>query len=147
MSLKVTGFWSLANTVLSCSMTIESNMRSSLPFQMRSDLADEIQTRLQCLVARAPFSGADFVGMRSHELRGLYLAQELVRVTADSVVVDLGDLDAALGVDDEGAAVSEAFLFDVDAKGLGQMARRISQHRIIDLADGIRGVMPGLVGK
>ena len=50
--------------------------------------------------------------MRGHVLRGLDLAQQLLCVAADAVVVDLEDLDAAARVDNEGPAGGKSFLLD-----------------------------------
>ena len=52
--------------------------------------------RRQGLGARSPLRRTHLARMRGDVLRGLDLAQQLLRIAADAVVVDLDDLDLAL---------------------------------------------------
>jgi hypothetical protein len=61
--------------------------------------------------------------------------------------VDLARLDHAFGVDDEGAAQREAFLFDHHAEVAGDLAGRVADQRVLDLLDRVRRVVPRLVGE
>ena len=72
--------------------------------------------------------------MRCDVLGGLDLAQQLLRVAADAVVVDLDDLDAAARIDDEGAAIGEALLLDEHAEIARQRVGRVADQRILHLA-------------
>src|SRR5690606_25366022 len=80
-------------------------------------------------------------------LGSLDLAQQLGRVAADTAGVDLDDLDLALRVDDEGAAVGQAGFLYHHAEVAGDGAGRVADQRVLDLADGLGGVVPGLVGE
>src|SRR5690242_844374 len=73
-----------------------------------SDLADQIQRRGQSLLAFLPGSGADFARVRVDILRGLDLAQQFSRVTANAASGDLDNLDLAVRIDHEGATISHA---------------------------------------
>src|SRR5690606_27344210 len=73
--------------------------RSGRGTRMRSDLADQVQRRLQGLLAFLPLGRADLVRVGGDVLGGLELAQGLADVAGDRVVVDLHGLDHALGVD------------------------------------------------
>ena len=50
-------------------------------------------------------------------------------------------------VDDEGTAVSQASFFDHHAEVAGDGAGRVADHRVLDLLDGVRSVVPGLVSE
>src|SRR5690606_37009812 len=63
--------------------------------RMRSDLADQVQRRLEGLLAFLPLGRADLVRVGGDVLRGLELAQGLGDVAGDRVVVDLDGLDHA----------------------------------------------------
>ena len=92
-------------------------------------------------------AGQTSPGWRGHVLGGLDLAQQLGGVAADAAGVDFDDLDLALGVDHEGAALGQAGFLDHHAEVAGDGAGRVADHRVLDLADGLRGVVPGLVGE
>src|SRR4051794_4583165 len=109
------------------------------------DFTDEIETWLQGLGARSPLGWANFVRVRGHELCSLSLAEKLFSVTADAVVLNFSDLDLTFWIDKEGSAISEAFFFDVHAERTAQVAGRISKHRVFDLLDGFRSIVPGFV--
>ena len=115
------------------------------PRRVRSDLADEVQRGGQRLVALFPRGGADLAGVRGDVLRGLDLAQQFLGVTPDSAGVDLDELDAALGIDHEGAAVGQAVLFDHDAEVAGDRSGRVADHEVLDLVDRVGRGVPRLV--
>ena len=50
-------------------------------------------------------------------------------------------------VDDEGTAVSQASFFDHHAEVASDGAGGVADHRVLDLLDGVRSVVPGLVGE
>src|ERR1700677_2264224 len=83
--------------------------------------------------------------MRGHVLRRLDLAQQLLRVPPDAVVMDLDDLDLAGRIDHERAAICQAFLldqyFEISRQGRG----RIAHQRVLHLLDRVRRVVPSLV--
>ena len=82
----------------------------------RLDLTYEINARLERLVALLPVCGAHLAVVSGNELCSLDLAEELLGVTTDAVVLDLGHLDLALGIHHERAAVSHARLLDHHAE-------------------------------
>jgi hypothetical protein len=53
----------------------------------------------------------------------------------------------AVGVDDEGAAVGQALALAHDLEVAGDLAGGVAEHRVLDLADGVGRVVPGLVGE
>src|SRR5690606_11100157 len=110
-----------------------------------SDLADQVQRRLQRFFAGLPGRGADFAVVFGHVLGCLDLAQQLFGSASDTKVVYFHHLDLAFRVDHEGAAQGEAFLFDQHAEVFGNAAGRVGDHREADLLDGRRAVMPRLV--
>jgi hypothetical protein len=80
-------------------------------------------------------------------LRGLDLAEQLDRVAADALGGDLDGLDDAVGVDHERAAVGQALALAQDVEVLRDDRGRVGDHRVLDLADGVGGVVPRLVGE
>ena len=103
----------------------------------RSDRADEVERGGEGLAAFFPLGRADLARMGRDVLRRLDLADELRRVAADAAGGDLDDLDLAVGVDDERAAVGEARLLDVDvevARQLGRSGRRSARILILPIA-------------
>src|SRR5580692_540804 len=110
-----------------------------------SDFADQIQGRRQGIRARRPLRGAHLARVRGDVLRGLYLAQQFLRIAADAVVVHFHDLDQSLGVDDEGAAQRETFLLDQHLEVACERRRGVADQRVLHLDDGIGSVVPGLV--
>jgi len=85
--------------------------------------------------------------MRSDILRSLDLAQQFGRAAADATGGDFDDLDLAIRIDNEGAAISKANSFDHDVEVAGELAGRVAEHGIVDLADGGRCVVPSLVAE
>jgi len=83
--------------------------------------------------------------MGGHVLGRTDLAQQLHGVAADALGGDFHELDHAFGVDQEGAAVSQALAGAHHAEVVGDHARGVADHGVLDLADGRRGVVPGLV--
>ncbi len=79
-----------------------------------SDLADELQRRSEGLVALFPLGRADLARVVADVLSSLDLADELGGVAADALGGDLGELDDAVRVDQEGAAVGEALVLAED---------------------------------
>ncbi|VXA78638.1 conserved hypothetical protein [Aeromonas salmonicida] len=111
------------------------------------DFAYQIQGRGQGGVAFFPLGRAHFTRVGSYVLSGFDLAQQFQRVTTDATSVDFNDLDDALRVDNEGATVSQASFFDHDAEVAGDGAGRVTNHRILDLLDGVGSVVPRLVSE
>jgi hypothetical protein len=97
--------------------------------------------------ARRPLGGANFTRVRCDVLRGLHLAQQFAGVAANAVVVDFAQLDLAFRVDHEGTAQSQAFFFDQHVEVTRDCQSRIGNHRILDLLDRVRRVVPCLVGE
>src|SRR5262245_51706533 len=64
-----------------------------------------VSRRFERVLAFLPVAGAELVG-----LQGVEDAQDFLRVPADAQVVDRGEADDALGIDDEGCAQGDAFL-------------------------------------
>ena len=83
--------------------------------------------------------------MRLDELCRGDFTQQLIGIAADAVVLDFHQLDLPLGVDDERAAVGYAFFLDHDAEAARKYTRRVCEHRVVDLADAFRSVVPGFV--
>ena len=93
------------------------------------------------------FAGQTSSGCAAHVLGGLDLAEQLDGVAADALGGDLDDLDDAVGVDHERAAVGEALTVAHDVEVAGDGAGGVAEHRVLDLADGVGGVVPRLVGE
>ena len=85
--------------------------------------------------------------MRSDVLRRLDLAQQFLGVAADAVVMHFHDLDLAVRIDDEGAAIGQALLLDQHLEIARQRRGRIADQRVLHFLDGVGGVVPGLVGE
>src|SRR6476620_1218626 len=73
----------------------------------RSDLADEVQRRLERRGTFFPLGRAHLARVGGDVLRSLHLAQQVGSVAANALGGDLERLDDALRVDDEGAAVGQ----------------------------------------
>lgn len=65
---------------------------------IKSQLAHEVDARLERLAAGLPLGWANLAAVGGHKLGGLNLAQQLVGVAADAVVLHLGHLYQAIGV-------------------------------------------------
>lgn len=98
-----------------------------------SDLADQVQRRLEGGLAFLPLGRAHLARVRGHVLGGLHLAHQFARVATDAVVVDLTGFDDSLGVDQEGSAQSDSLLLDHDAEVAGDGARGVADEGIVDL--------------
>ncbi|MNP11854.1 hypothetical protein D3C76_1040630 [compost metagenome] len=85
--------------------------------------------------------------MGSDVLGSLDLAQQFAGVTANTAVVQFNDLDLAFRVDHEGATVSDTGFFDQHVEVARDHVSRVTDQRVLDLADGVRGVVPGFVGE
>src|SRR5690606_6330483 len=111
------------------------------------DLANQVQGRSKCCFAFLPFRRADFARVIGHVLGSLDLAQQFLGITTDTAGSDFHDLDAAFGIDNEGAALCEAISFNHDLKGTADRASGVAKHWVLDLADGVGAVVARLVGK
>jgi hypothetical protein len=109
--------------------------------------ADEVERGGEGLIALFPLGGADLARVGGDVLGGLHLAEELHGVAANALGGHLEELDDALGVDEEGAAVGQALTLAEDLEVAGDLERRVAEHRILDLADGVGAAVPGLVGE
>ena len=85
--------------------------------------------------------------MAGYVLGSLDLAQQFAGVTADATGVDFDDLDLALRVDHESTAFGQAGFFNHHAEVAADDSGRVADHRVVDLADGFRAVVPGFVGE
>lgn len=110
-------------------------------------LTHQVKRGLKGLGAGLPLSRAHLVTVLGDKLGCLKQAEQLVRITADTAGVHLVHLDLALGIDDEGAALGQAVLLNEHLEVTGKRVRGVGKHRIGYLADALRGLMPGLVGK
>jgi hypothetical protein len=69
----------------------------------RLDLANQVKAWLEGFSARRPLGGADFARMSRYILSRLNLAQQLLGVTTNAVIVDFAKFDNALGIDQKAA--------------------------------------------
>ena len=83
--------------------------------------------------------------MGGDELGSLDLAEELVGITANAVVLDFDKFDETFGVAYESAAVGHAVFLNHHAESAAEQAGGISEHGILDFLDAVGGVMPCLV--
>src|SRR5690606_2228831 len=109
------------------------------------DLADQVQRRGEGLLAFLPLRRAHLARMGGDVLGGLDLAQQVLGVAADALGGDFDRLDDAVRIDHEGRTVSQALAFAHVLEVVGDHARRVTEHRVLDLADRLGGVVPGLV--
>ena len=75
--------------------------------------------------------------MRVDVLSCLHLAQQLLGIAADAIVMYFQHLDLAGRIDDEGAAQRQALLLDHDLKISRQGSGRVANQRVLNLADRI----------
>jgi hypothetical protein len=94
-----------------------------------------------------PLGRADFTRMSSDVLGSLDFAQQIGGIATDALGRDLESLDHALRIDDERAAIGQTLCFAHDFEVAGDVAGRVTDHRVLDLADGFRRVVPRLVGE
>ena len=80
-------------------------------------------------------------------LCSLDLAEQFNGIAADAFRRDFHHLDDALGIDNECAAVGQADARTHHIEVVGHNARRITDHRIADLANGRRRVVPSFVAE
>ena len=100
-------------------------------------LTNEVDAGFQRLGALLPLGGTNLTGVRSYELSGCNLANQLFGVTAYAVVLYLSDLDFAFGVNHKGTTIRHAFFFDEHAEAFSQHAEWVGQHGIVDLLDAV----------
>jgi hypothetical protein len=74
-------------------------------------------------------AGQTSPGCDGDVLGGLDLAQQFAGVAADAVVMDLAQLDLALGVDHEGAAQRQALVLDHHVEVAGDAAGGVADQR------------------
>src|SRR5690606_18584754 len=90
---------------------------------------------------------ADFARVGGNVLGSLDLAQQVGSVTADAFGGDFHSLDDAFRVNDEGTAVGQTLVFTQDLEVAADLQGRVTDHGVLDLADGFGAVVPGLVGE
>ena len=83
--------------------------------------------------------------MLVNELACLHLAQQLIGIAADIARIDLISDDLPLRIDDEGSALCKTGRLDEHLEVARQGVRRIGYHRIRDLGDALRMIVPCLV--
>ncbi|MPM17428.1 hypothetical protein SDC9_63817 [bioreactor metagenome] len=125
--------------------SVSGRARSDRSDGGRSDLADEVDARGEGLLALFPLGRADLARVGGDVLGGLDLADQLAGLTADALGGRLDVLDGALGIDQEGRAVGLAGARTHVVEVVGDGAVRVAQHVVLDLADLLGGVVPGLV--
>ena len=83
--------------------------------------------------------------MGVYKLAGLYLAQQLLRISAHIAGCYLIANDLSLGIDNESAALSKTIRFDQYLKILGNAVGGVSKHGVVDLFDPLGRIVPCLV--
>ncbi len=101
-----------------------------------------IGTGLERVGARLPACRADLIAVLGDELACTHEAQQFGGIAADAAGVHLVRLDAALGVDDESAALGLAGAIDQNLEIARKRLRRVGEHRVVDLADGLGFLVP-----
>ena len=110
-------------------------------------LADQVERGLEGLFTRLPLGRADLVTVLVHELSGLDLAEEFISVAADVAGAHFVKHHFAFRIDHEGAAFSLTRVLNVDIEFLRETAGRVTDHRVLNLADTLGGFVPGLVNE
>ena len=85
--------------------------------------------------------------MSGNVLGCLELAHGFFDIPGDFIRMNFHRLDHTLGIDDEGAAQSQAFTGDVHVKCIGQCMGRVTHQWKLSLADSRGGVVPDLMGE
>lgn len=83
--------------------------------------------------------------MCGYELRSFHLAQQLVCIASDVVVLYFGNLDFTFGIHEECTAIGHTFFFNHHTERAAQYAGRVGQHRILDFADAFGSIVPCFV--
>ena len=112
-----------------------------------SNLSYKVDARLQSFRSFLPLGRADFSIVCGNKLCSFYLAQQLVGIASDVVVLYLGNLDFTLGIYEECAALCHAFLFNHHAECAAQYACGVGKHGVLNLADAFGSIVPCLVHK
>ena len=112
-----------------------------------SNLSYKVDARLQSFRSFLPLGRADFSIVCGNKLCSFYLAQQLVGIASDVVVLYLGNLDFTLGIYEECAAICHAFLFNHHAECAAQYACGVGKHGVLNLADAFGSIVPCLVHK
>lgn len=92
--------------------------------------SNQIDAGFQGFGTLFPFGGTYLVGMTGNEEGGFDLAEQLVGIAADAVVLYLGNLDTSFGIYKERTTVGHTVFFNHYAKGTAQHAGRVGQHGI-----------------
>src|SRR3546814_13937648 len=102
------------------------------PGSTRPDTLFPYTTLFRSVVALFPLGRAHLVRVLAHVLRGLDLAEQLDRVAADALGGDLDDLDDAVGVHEERAAVGPALALAEHVEVGGDRGRRVAGNEGLD---------------
>ena len=81
------------------------------------------------------------------KLAGLYLAQQLLCVSANITGSHFITHDLALGIDNESTPLGKAVRLDQHLKILGNAVGGVCKHRIVDFLNPLRRIVPSLVDK
>ena len=83
--------------------------------------------------------------MSGYKLGSLNLAQQLVSVSANAVILYLCYLNESFRIYKERSAVSHALIFLHHTKAAAEHACGVGKHRVLYFLDAVGGVMPCLV--
>lgn len=109
------------------------------------EFANEVDAGLQRLGTLFPLGGANLTVVAGHKLQSLKAAEQFVGITTDVAIDNFVSNDLTFGVHDEGSAFGQTLLLDQDLETAGKYVVGVSQHRVADFLDLIRGVVPCLV--
>src|SRR5690606_39751131 len=84
---------------------------------------------------------------RRNILSRFHFAHQVVSVAANTFRGDFHSLNHTLRVDQEGCAVGQALTFTHHTEVVGDGAGLVAHHVVLDLADGVRAVVPGFVAE
>lgn len=109
------------------------------------DLTDQVERGRQGIRTFFPFGGADLAGVFADVLCGFDFAHEFFGITADAFGGHFDRLDDTVGVDDEGSAVGDAFVWAQDFEVIADGVRWVTDHGVGDLPDGLGRIVPRFV--
>ena len=109
--------------------------------------ADKIQTRFQCLRSGLPLGRANLIAVFGNKLRCLNASVKLVRISSHISGYHLVGDNPSFRIYDKAAPLRHSVSLNHYLKVSGKTSGRVCQHRIFNLFDCVRRIVPCLVYK
>ena len=83
--------------------------------------------------------------MAGYKLCSFHFTKQFTCITANIVIIQFHHFNLSFRIDNECTAISHTFFFDIYTQCTTQSASRVCQHRVLNLANAFRSIMPSFV--